>query len=104
MWSVSGKLAAGIAELGISGPVVAGGLGAGSAKSYSVTGDAVNIAQRLQSLAGTSEVLVGPTTYRPVRPRQRASRWAIPLGIVLMRVRRAKEREEGISDELVDKA
>jgi predicted ATPase/class 3 adenylate cyclase len=50
-----------------TGPVVAGGLGAGSAKSYSVTGDAVNTAQRLQSLAGTSEVLVGPTTYRLAR-------------------------------------
>jgi predicted ATPase/class 3 adenylate cyclase len=55
-------------HLGVNtGPVVAGGFGAGSAKSYSVTGDTVNTAQRLQSLAGTGEVLVGPTTCRLAR-------------------------------------
>ena len=55
-------------HLGVNtGPVVAGGFGAGSAKSYSVTGDTVNTAQRLQSLAGAGEVLVGPTTYRLAR-------------------------------------
>ena len=55
-------------HLGINtGPVVAGGFGAGGSKSYSVTGDAVNTAQRLQSLAGAGEVLVGPTTYRLAR-------------------------------------
>jgi predicted ATPase/class 3 adenylate cyclase len=55
-------------HLGVNtGPVVAGGFGAGSAKSYSVTGDTVNTAQRLQSLAGAGEVLVGPATYRLAR-------------------------------------
>ena len=55
-------------HIGINtGPVVAGGFGAGSAKSYSVTGDTVNTAQRLQSLAGAGEVLVGPLTYRLAR-------------------------------------
>jgi len=55
-------------HLGVNtGPVVAGGFGAGGAKSYSVTGDAVNTAQRLQSLARAGEVLVGPTTYRLAR-------------------------------------
>ena len=55
-------------HIGINtGPVVAGGFGAGSSKSYSVTGDTVNTAQRLQSLAGAGEVLVGPTTYRLAR-------------------------------------
>ncbi len=34
-----------------TGHVVAGGFGAGAAKSYSVTGDTVNTAQRLQSMA-----------------------------------------------------
>ena len=33
-----------------TGPVVTGGFGAGNAKSYSVTGDTVNTAQRLQSM------------------------------------------------------
>src|SRR5258706_12640656 len=52
-------------HLGVNtGPVVAGGIGAGSARSYSVTGDTVNTAQRLQSLAGADEGLVGPTTCR----------------------------------------
>lgn len=50
-----------------TGQVVAGGFGAGSARSYSVTGDTVNTAQRLQSLAKSSEILVGPATVRLAR-------------------------------------
>jgi len=50
-----------------SGPVVTGGFGAVSTKSYSVTGDTVNTAQRLQSMAGENEILVGPLTYRLTR-------------------------------------
>ncbi|MFB6451641.1 adenylate/guanylate cyclase domain-containing protein [Bradyrhizobium tunisiense] len=50
-----------------TGHVVAGGLGVGVAKSYSVTGDTVNTAQRLQSMAPPGEVLVGPLTYRLTR-------------------------------------
>lgn len=55
-------------HIGINtGHVVAGRLGAGRAKSYSVTGDTVNTAQRLQSIASPGEVLVGPLTYRLTR-------------------------------------
>ncbi|MEY9223271.1 class 3 adenylate cyclase/tetratricopeptide (TPR) repeat protein [Bradyrhizobium ottawaense] len=55
-------------HIGINtGHVVAGGLGVGVAKSYSVTGDTVNTAQRLQSMAPPDEVLVGPLTYRLTR-------------------------------------
>ena len=55
-------------HIGINtGPVVTGGLGIGTAKSYSVTGDTVNTAQRLQSLAAPGEVLVGPLTHRLTR-------------------------------------
>ncbi|WP_037073866.1 adenylate/guanylate cyclase domain-containing protein [Rhizobium leguminosarum] len=50
-----------------SGPVVTGGFGAVSTKSYSVTGDTVNTAQRLQSMAGENDILVGPLTYRLTR-------------------------------------
>ncbi|MDA9423111.1 adenylate/guanylate cyclase domain-containing protein [Bradyrhizobium sp. CCBAU 53380] len=50
-----------------TGHVVAGGLGVGIAKSYSVTGDTVNTAQRLQSMASPDEVLVGPLTHRLTR-------------------------------------
>lgn len=55
-------------HIGINtGQVVTGGIGAGDAKSYSVTGDTVNIAQRLQGLAAPGEVLVGPLTHRLTR-------------------------------------
>lgn len=55
-------------HIGINtGPVVTGGLGAGAAKSYSVTGDTVNTAQRLQSLAAPGEILVGELTHRLTR-------------------------------------
>jgi predicted ATPase/class 3 adenylate cyclase len=50
-----------------TGQVVAGDLGAGVAKSYSVTGDTVNTAQRLQSMAPPGEILVGPLTHRLTR-------------------------------------
>lgn len=50
-----------------TGHVVAGGLGVGVAKSYSVTGDTVNTAQRLQSMASPGDVFVGPLTYRLTR-------------------------------------
>jgi predicted ATPase/class 3 adenylate cyclase len=57
-----------ILHIGINtGHVVAGGLGAGVTKSYSVTGDTVNTAQRLQSMAPSGEVLVGPLTFRLTR-------------------------------------
>jgi adenylate cyclase len=50
-----------------TGTVVAGGLGAGNIKAYSVTGDTVNIAQRLQSMAEPGDILVGPVTHRLTR-------------------------------------
>ncbi|AFL53820.1 adenylate cyclase [Sinorhizobium fredii] len=50
-----------------TGPVVTGGFGAGDTKSYSVTGDTVNTAQRLQALAGPDEILAGPVTYKLTR-------------------------------------
>jgi class 3 adenylate cyclase len=55
-------------HIGINtGPVVTGGFGSGNAKSFSVTGDTVNTAQRLQSLAAPGEILVGPLTHRLTR-------------------------------------
>src|SRR3981081_2661464 len=57
-----------ILHIGINtGHVVAGALGAGATKSYSVTGDTLNTAQRLQSMAPSGEVLVGPLTFRLTR-------------------------------------
>ncbi len=50
-----------------TGPVVTGGFGAGDTKSYSVTGDTVNTAQRLQAMAGPDEILAGPVTHKLTR-------------------------------------
>lgn len=50
-----------------TGPVVTGDFGTANAKSYSVTGNTVNTAQRLQTMAGTGEILVGALTYQLTR-------------------------------------
>jgi len=47
-----------------SGPVVAGGGGDGQRRDYSVMGDAVNVAARLEGASQNGEILVGPETYR----------------------------------------
>ncbi|HEX2134897.1 MAG TPA: adenylate/guanylate cyclase domain-containing protein [Microvirga sp.] len=62
-WSdLAGPLAL---HIGVNtGPVVAGAVGSGN---YSVAGDTVNAASRLQALAGPGEVLVGPVTHRLTR-------------------------------------
>lgn len=52
-------------RLGVeTGEVVVGEIGAGSRVEYGATGDAVNVAARLQSAAQPGTVLVGPATRR----------------------------------------
>ena len=51
-----------------SGPVVVGAIGAGSRIEYGATGDAVNLAARLQSVAEPGTVLVGEGTSARVEP------------------------------------
>jgi class 3 adenylate cyclase len=56
-------------ELGLhiganTGPVIAGAVGSHARHDYSVTGDAVNVAARLEGAAAAGQILVGPSTYR----------------------------------------
>ncbi len=47
-----------------TGLVLAGGMGAGKRRDYSVVGETVSVADRLKELAKPGEILVGADTYR----------------------------------------
>ncbi len=47
-----------------TGPVIAGNVGAEGRKDYSVMGDAVNLAARLEDASDRGEILIGPETHR----------------------------------------
>ena len=56
-------------ELGLhiganTGPVIAGAVGSHTRHSYSVTGDTVNVAARLEGAAEAGQILLGPSTFR----------------------------------------
>lgn len=51
-----------------TGLVVAGGLGSDGRQQYSVIGDAVNLAARLESASEAGQIYVGPTTHRLTAP------------------------------------
>lgn len=51
-----------------TGEVLAGRMGSGRDQDYTVMGDAVNLAARLQHAAGAGQILVGEATYRATAP------------------------------------
>ncbi len=50
-----------------TGRVIAGGIGAGRRQEYSVVGDTVNVAARLEDMSERGQILVGPDTFRLAR-------------------------------------
>jgi class 3 adenylate cyclase len=51
-----------------TGPVIAGGIGSQAQQQYSVIGDAVNLASRLEDASESGEIFAGPDTYRMTAP------------------------------------
>jgi len=61
-------------EIGIginSGPSILGNVGARNRMDYTVIGDSVNVAARLQQLAQGGEIIIGERTCGPIRDKFR---------------------------------
>lgn len=63
-------------EMGVginTGHVIAGNIGSSTRMEYTVIGDSVNVAARLQGIARPGEVLVSEATYQQIRDRVRVT-------------------------------
>jgi adenylate cyclase len=67
-----------------TGPAVVGNVGADLQRSFTVIGDTINLAARLQARAQPGEVVIGPTTREDLRDRATV----VPLGAAELRGRR----------------
>jgi adenylate cyclase len=67
-----------------TGPAVVGNVGADIHRSFTVIGDTINLAARLQATAHPGEVVVGPVTCDELHDRATM----IPLGPVQLKGRR----------------
>jgi len=77
-----------------TGEAVVGNIGTESLMDYTVVGDAVNVAQRLEELARGGQILISEDTYQLVRRRARVR----PYGSRILRGR----EEETVIYELLD--
>mgnify|MGYP001190808393 CR=1 FL=1 len=57
-----------------TGEALAGNIGASTRMEYTLIGDAVNVAKRLQEIAGPGQILIGEQTYELVKNRLKAKR------------------------------
>jgi adenylate cyclase len=55
-----------------TGTAVAGNIGTKEVMNYTVIGDAVNQAKRLQEMAKPSQILISGSTYNLIRPKTSA--------------------------------